>query len=322
MNHQKDDVLQAAAGLWQDIILSLTNVDRRFFNGRHQPCQLCGGKDRARFIRKHEMQFHCNQCGDKSGLQFYMEYAGIGFSDAINDVGNYLGMIPVDRREAAKREHIIINQFPDWYNYDIEIYDSIKEAATVDLSAWQKINGLNMLDILKHGENALIPLLNAQGEPCDFVMLDIDGNMQTTSGNKSVPSGFHSVFGNEQGKRSYIAVSPPVSAHAAIFTGKKVICCYDVDNLWDVAKNIGRDWSRSKVSLNDYERVADEINKPDDYRPPVVICANLEDVQEADSLKFEQLMFNAKNNTVNRRLWKPLEYMDEREKVNDKGRSN
>lgn len=296
MNYSKDDVLPAAAGLWQDIVLALTNVDRRFFNGRNQPCQLCGGKDRARFIRKHEMQFHCNQCGDKSGLQFYMEYAGIGFSDAINDVGNYLGMIPVERREAAKREHVIINQFPDWYNYDIEIYDSIKEAATVDLSAWQKINGLNMLDILKHGENALLPLLNESGEPCDFVMINQAGSWQTTGGNRSLPKGVHSTFGTTLGKRSYIAVSPLTAAHAAVFTQRMVHCCYDVANLWDVAKNF--------------------------EEAPVIICASIEDVQEADSLKFEQMMFNAKNNTVNRRLWKSFEYMDERENANDKGRSD
>lgn len=286
MNHNKDDVLPAAEGLWVDILTALTNVDQKFFNGRHQPCQLCGGKDRARFIRKHEMQFHCNQCGDKSGIQFYMEYAGIGFSDAINDVGNYLGMIPVERREAAKREHIIINQFPDWYNYDIEIYDSIKEAATVDLSAWQRVNGLNMLDILKHGENALIPLLNQSGEPCDFVMLDVDGNMQTTGGNKSVPSEFYSVFGETKGKHAYIAISPLTAAHASVFMQRMVYCCYDAANLWHVSKNF------------------DE--------PPVVIVTDIAEVQEADSLKFSQLTFNAKNNTVNRRLWKPFEIVEER----------
>ena len=39
-----------------------------------------------------------------------------------------------------------------------------------------------MLDILKHGDNALIPLLDKNGKPVDFMMIDGYGNMQTTGG--------------------------------------------------------------------------------------------------------------------------------------------
>ena len=175
-------------------------------------------------------------------------------------------------------------------------YEQLKKSAKPDLSAWQRVSGLNMLEVLNDGkDNALVPLL-AMGNPFDFVIIDIDGNISLGSGSGSIPDGAYSTFGSIAGKRSYIAVSPLTAAHAAVFTQRMVHCCYDVANLWDVAKNF------------------DEA--------PVIICASIEDVQEADSLKFEQLMFNAKNNTVNRRLWKPFEYMDEREKANDKGRSD
>jgi hypothetical protein len=174
-------------------------------------------------------------------------------------------------------------------------YEQIKKTASADLSAWQRVNGLSMLEVLSSGDNALVPLLT-KGKPFDFAVIDINGNITTLNGLESFSDGVYSTFGTTIGKRSYIAVSPLVAAHAAVFTQRMVHCCYDVANIWDVAKDF------------------DEA--------PVIICASIDDVQEADSLKFEQLMFNAKNNTVNRRLWKPFEYMDEREKVNDKERSD
>ena len=40
--------------------------------------------------------------------------------------------------------------------------------------------------------------------------------------------------------------------------------------------------------------------------------SNIAETQEADSVKFSQLVFNSKNNTVNRRLYQPGEIMKER----------
>lgn len=286
MNHQKEEVIPAADGLWPNILLALTNIDQRFFNGKHQPCPLCGGKDRARYIKRHEMQFHCNVCGDKSGIAFYMELTGISFGDAINDVGDYLNLIPVERRESAKQERFIASNLPDYYEYDFSRYEQLKSEAKIALSPWQRVSGLNMLDILAHGEHALIPLLDRNGNAVDFTMIDIDGNWQTTAGNKTVPVGFYSVFGENDGNRTYITVNPYHAAHASIYTGKKIVCCYEDENLDAV--------------VNNFEG---EI---------VVIVSSVTETQEADTLKLPQLTFNKQNNTVNRRLWQPFEIMDKR----------
>lgn len=170
-----------------------------------------------------------------------------------------------------------------------QLKHTIPSQRHADLSAWQRVNGLSMLEVLSSGDNALVPLL-IKGKPFDFAVIDIDGNVTTTNGLESFSEGVYSTFGTTIGKRSYIAVSPFTAAHAAVFTQRMVHCCYTADNIWDVARGF--------------------------EEAPVVICANIEEVQEADSLKFEQLMFNAKNNTVNRRLWQPFEYMDDREKIN------
>lgn len=164
-------------------------------------------------------------------------------------------------------------------------YLKLKQTAKVDLSAWQRVSGLSMLEVLASGDNALVPLLTL-GNPFDFAIIDINGNVTTSNGSENIQDGAYSTFGTVAGKRNYISSSPFYTAHAAVFTQKIVNCCYTVDNLWNVAKNF--------------------------EEPPVAICSSIEEVQEADSLKFDQLMFNAKNNTVNRRLWKPFEYMDAR----------
>lgn len=312
MNHSKEDVIPAADGLWRDIILALTNVDPKFFNGRGQSCPLCGGNDRARYIHKHDMQFHCNQCGQRNGLMFYMDYTGLSFSDAVNDVGDYLNLIPTDKREAARSNYQTVRSFPDWYKYDMEHYEKLKEAATVNLSPWQRISGLNMLYILEHEGCALIPLLNEQGNACDFVLIDRDGSTQTTGGSKIIPSGFHSVFGESKGKYTYLAVSPYVAAHASIFMQRQVVCVYELENIWEVGKNVGKDWHKEKVKLSDMNAVADEIYKHDEYIPPVVIVSNITETQESDQLKFKQLIFNLKNNTVQRKLYEPYEIMEKR----------
>ena len=213
-----------------------------------------------------------------------MELTGFDFNDSINTVGDYLGCIPTEQIQIKQRELEIQSSFPEWYPFDMKHYLKLKQESKVDLSMWQRISGLNMLDILKHGDDALIPLLDKNGKPVDFMMIDGDGNMQTTGGSQIVPSEFRSAFGDKIGKRRYIAVSPFTAAHASIFTQRQVICCYELENLWDVAKNL--------------------------EEPPVVIVTSIEETQEADQLKFEQLTFNKNSNTVSRRLWKPYEIME------------
>lgn len=290
MNHQKEDVLPKAAAMWPDILVNLAGIDSSIFDHRKEhPCILCGGKTRFRYRAKPaglDRPFYCNHCGSKNGIEFFIAYTGMDYGTAINSIGDYIGNIPQEKVEVKKREFEIQSQFPEWYKFDPELYDSIKKAATVDLSAWQRVNGLNMLDILKHGDDALIPLLDENGKPVDFVMLDIDGNYQTTGGNKIIPSGFHSTFGDKIGKHRYIAVSPFTAAHASIFTQRQVICCYEPENIWEIGKNF------------------DE--------PPVVIVTSVEETQEADIVKFSQLTFNKANNTVNRRIYQPGEIMKER----------
>lgn len=287
-HHDKDRVLPQAQPLWPEILRQLAGMDDRVFSGKHQPCPLCGGKDRFRYIRKHDNPLHCNQCGDWSGIDFYREITGVSFADAINDVGDWLNLVPVQKREQVARSHAVACTLPDWYAFDVKLYDQFKEAAVVGISPWQRVCGLSVLDILKHGDDALLPLLDGKGKAFDFVTVNIDGDWQTTACNKSVPPASHSVFGDDKGKRTYIAIDPYHAAHAAIFTRKQVVCCYEVENIWPVAMALGGEC--------------------------VVIVTSIEENKEADSVGLSQLTFNKQNNTVNRRLYKPFEIVGIKEK--------
>lgn len=69
----------AAVGCWPDIYSAL-GIDTR--NGKHGPCELCGGKDRARIDDKGGRgTFICTQCGSGDGMEmvkrkFNTDYAG------------------------------------------------------------------------------------------------------------------------------------------------------------------------------------------------------------------------------------------------------
>lgn len=295
MNHQKQDVIPKANAIWPEILINLTNIDESILNHQKEhPCVLCGGKTRFRYRAKPaglDRPFYCNNCGSKNGMEFFMAYTGMDYSTAINAIGDYIGNIPTDKIEIKQREFEVKSKFPDWYKFDAGVYESIKSNATVELSAWQRVSGLNMLDLLKHEDDAAIPILDDKGNQVDFMMIDIEGNCQTTSGNEIIPGGFHSVFGETEGKRPYIAVSPHVAAHVSIFTQKKVICCYEIENLWEVTKGLSEE--------------------------PFIIVTNLTEVNEADQLRLNQMTFNTKNNTINRRLYKPYEIMQERGNENE-----
>ena len=283
--YDKDEVIRNAEGFWVEIIQSLTSIDPKIFNRKKEhPCPCCGGKTRFRYTGKTGAPFFCNVCGAKDGLNFYIAYTGCDFATALMDVGNFLNMIPTEKRDAINKQHIITSNLPGYYEYDTNQYEELKLMAEVKLSPWQRVNGLNMIDILSSGDNALIPLLDTNQNACDFVMIDIDGNWQTTGGNKCVPSGFYSTFGDSVGKRAYIAVNAYHAAHASIFMQCQVVCCYEVENMESVANNFDGE--------------------------VMIVVAGVDDVEQADACRFSQLTFNSQNKSVGRTVYAPFEIVD------------
>lgn len=64
---------ETARDRWPGILPEL-NIPPQFLNGKHQPCPVCGGSDRARWDNKDGYgTYYCNQCGAGDGISLVMK---------------------------------------------------------------------------------------------------------------------------------------------------------------------------------------------------------------------------------------------------------
>jgi putative DNA primase/helicase len=95
------DVIAAATGRWSEILEALAALPPEQLSNRHQPCPICGGRDRYRFDdRDGSGSWFCNQCGGKdrmggagSGMDLLMRVRQWSFRQACEEVERYLGLV-------------------------------------------------------------------------------------------------------------------------------------------------------------------------------------------------------------------------------------
>ena len=89
-------------GRWPDLLQSLAGLSAEQLTNKHQPCPLCGGKDRYRFD-DHEGtgSWYCNKCGGKdhnggggSGMEMLMRRNDWTFKEAAEKINQRLTPIP------------------------------------------------------------------------------------------------------------------------------------------------------------------------------------------------------------------------------------
>ena len=94
--------ITAALGRWSDLLAALGGLEPAQLNGRHQPCPLCGGRDRYRFDdRQGSGSWFCNQCGGKdqlggggTGIDLLMRLRRWSYRQACEAVERYLELAP------------------------------------------------------------------------------------------------------------------------------------------------------------------------------------------------------------------------------------
>ena len=85
-----NELRERARHHWQGILSSL-GISGSLKN-KHQPCPVCGGKDRFRFDDKDGYgTFICNQCGAGDGFKLIMNLLQCDFKHAASIVESYLG---------------------------------------------------------------------------------------------------------------------------------------------------------------------------------------------------------------------------------------
>ena len=71
-------------GRWTGILATF-QVDPVLLKGKHRPCLLCGGRDRARWDKNKEL-YYCNQCGSKNPIDLILELTGMDFRDLADQI--------------------------------------------------------------------------------------------------------------------------------------------------------------------------------------------------------------------------------------------
>jgi len=101
---------------WPDIFLSL-GVDEKVINKRNQPCPLCGGKDRFRYIDNlGDGRVVCNQCAPDTidGFEFLMRLTGKSFADIARDIRDVIGKTVARAPQNADLEKIRMKLKRTW----------------------------------------------------------------------------------------------------------------------------------------------------------------------------------------------------------------
>jgi putative DNA primase/helicase len=87
-------------GRWPDLLAQLAGLTPDQLTDKHQPCPLCGGKDRYRFDDQDGTgSWYCNQCGGKActggggnGMDLLMRKTGWDFAEAAKRIEQRLGL--------------------------------------------------------------------------------------------------------------------------------------------------------------------------------------------------------------------------------------
>jgi putative DNA primase/helicase len=95
-------ITDVANGHWPAILGALAGLSSDQLTDKHQPCPLCGGKDRYRFDDQDGTgSWFCNKCGGPSeaggagsGMDLLLRRTGWTFADAAKRVEQHLGITP------------------------------------------------------------------------------------------------------------------------------------------------------------------------------------------------------------------------------------
>lgn len=93
-------ITDLARGHWPQILGALAGLSSDQLTDRHQPCPLCGGRDRYRFDDQDGSgSWFCNQCGGPqqsggggTGMELLMRRTGWTFKEAVERVEQHLGI--------------------------------------------------------------------------------------------------------------------------------------------------------------------------------------------------------------------------------------
>jgi putative DNA primase/helicase len=94
------NAIEAASGRWPDLLAHFCGLTPEQLSDKHQPCPLCGGKDRYRFDDQDGTgSWYCNKCGGKdqsggggTGMDLLMRHQDLTYVEACQRIEQHLGI--------------------------------------------------------------------------------------------------------------------------------------------------------------------------------------------------------------------------------------
>lgn len=305
-SHQWLDVEPRAIGQWRDILGVVAQLTERELSGKHGPCPACGGKDRFRFDNNLEQPgdggYICGQCGSGNGISLLIKCSGMGFSEAVNTVGEYLNLQPVKVHQ-RNLSNIVTHKAVSYSKSDPEAaqksLDACKHMPMCELTLRNGV-GVDGLMVYK-GSTIICPIIDSSGELVNAAAISIDEQVHYAAG--GLTYGAATVVGED--------------------TGRSVIICRDWFDAWRINLATGCQVLCAWSELN-FRHVAEAFKKE---KPVFVACHIDDDIPAAESAGLKILLPTEPNKKfavdgafkgIQRKVFCPTEYLDELEsKVNE-----
>ena len=223
--YDKKEVLPRMMGMWKDALINICDAPESFFNGKHQPCLYCGGRDRARWTDNLSIKGDggniCNQCGNDTGIGLMMRLTGMNYSEAINVLGDWLNLIPVEVISKANKRASRTSPYKMGAQIDhercLEIMERTERVESTPLSIYEGIYSEFGFDVGRTRSGELIHAI-----PCFMAYSDgISEEMCNV------------MFINEEGDVSYAAKDYTRQSISVIGSFKDDEYAYLVDNWVD-----------------------------------------------------------------------------------------
>lgn len=105
--YELQQIKNAARGLWASVHLHLCGISNEFIQTKHGPCPKHGGKDKWRVFDDYAETGGaiCNDCqGMADGLEVVRRFTGCSLPEAIDRIGDYLGLQPKETQSKPKND--------------------------------------------------------------------------------------------------------------------------------------------------------------------------------------------------------------------------